>query len=167
MRNLYLDAERIMREIDALVREYPELADDEVLLRDMVEGSTDAQRILENLVEDICTARSLAKAARERAEAIRNRAARYDRQEEAFGKLALRLMEAMGERKFSCGEATLSIRQNPPSVVIVDEAALPEWAIRIKREPNKSAIKDRLKAGDEVAGAALSNGGESLSVRTN
>lgn len=79
--------------------------------------------------------------------------------------LAQRIMEAGDIRKLELPEATLSIRVVPPSLVITDEASLPDWAWRVKREPDKAAIKDRMKAGDFVPGVEMSNGGTTLSVR--
>jgi uncharacterized metal-binding protein YceD (DUF177 family) len=41
------------------------------------------------------------------------------------------------------------------SVQITDEAAIPAEFMRIKTEPNKTAIKDALEAGEEVQGALI------------
>ena len=59
----------------------------------------------------------------------------------------------------------LSIGATQPAVVIFDETALPESCVRVKREPNKTEIRKMLSEGQSVPGAALSNGGETLTVR--
>ena len=51
----------------------------------------------------------------------------------------------------------LSIRKNPPRVVVDDEAAIP-WELKrdvVKVEIDKTAIRDALKAGDAVPGAHI------------
>ena len=53
----------------------------------------------------------------------------------------------------------------PQSVEIVDEGLLPEEFFRITKTPNKTLIGEKLKAGEDVPGAQLSNGGESLTIR--
>ena len=61
-------------------------------------------------------------------------------------------------RKAELPEATLSIRDGVAKVVIVDEAQIPDDFMRIRKEPNKTAIKDALISGmQEVPGAAMSN----------
>lgn len=50
---------------------------------------------------------------------------------------------------------TISIQNNPPSVVVDDEAAVPKGFQRIKVEVDKTAVKDALKSGTEVPGVHL------------
>jgi hypothetical protein len=68
-------------------------------------------------------------------------------------------------KKVELRQATLSIRAGTPRVIITDEARLPEDCIRIKREPDKVAIKEHLARGEPVAGAEMSNREEVLAVR--
>ena len=59
----------------------------------------------------------------------------------------------------------LSIRAGQPRVIITDETLLPPDCVRIKREPDKIAIKERLSRGEPVPGATLSNSEETLAMR--
>lgn len=69
-------------------------------------------------------------------------------------------MEKTGISKIDCPYFKLSIQSNPAAVVILDEDAVPEqfkekvvaWKI------DKNAIKEALKGGETVQGAALANG---------
>ena len=61
---------------------------------------------------------------------------------------------------------TATVRKAPPHVVIVDEAIIPQDYIINKPTINKRAILNTLKDGGQVEGAALSNPGNTLSVRT-
>ena len=160
-----LDAAIVCAEIDRLMVEFPELVEDDDFRRDVIEGQTDAMEILERLAAEIAENASFAKAIQERGKEILGRAARYERREDAYRSMAQRIMQAAEIRKAELEAATLSLRAVPPSVRIVNENDLPEWAWRIKREVSKSEIKDRLKAGETVPGAELTNGSETLSVR--
>jgi hypothetical protein len=70
-------------------------------------------------------------------------------------------MENVGKTKLEGETSTLKLRANPPSVIILDETAIPEayktlvpatWAI------NKAPIAKALKGGLDVPGADLSEG---------
>jgi hypothetical protein len=62
--------------------------------------------------------------------------------------------------------ATLTRKPVPPKVQILDEAAIPSqfWK-RADPALDKKAIGDALKAKQDVPGATLSNGGETISLR--
>jgi hypothetical protein len=66
--------------------------------------------------------------------------------------------------KISAPDMTISRRPVPPSVVIVDESLLPKELLRVRTEPDKTAIKAALASGP-VAGAIMSNGSETLQVK--
>jgi len=160
-----LDATRVTLEIERLLAEYPELAEDEALRADMIEGSTDAFAALDRIIATMREATATVAAIKIQADALWSRAERFERREKAMRALAQRIMEAANIRKAERPEATLSIRAVAPSLVITDESALPDWAWRVRREPDKATIKDRVKAGEFVPGAEMSNGGATLSVR--
>jgi hypothetical protein len=69
-------------------------------------------------------------------------------------------METCGISQIECPYFKLSVQKNPPAVNILDENAVPaefkeqvtSWKI------DKTAIKDAIKAGSGVPGAALTNG---------
>ncbi len=69
-------------------------------------------------------------------------------------------MEASGLHKIECAHFCLSVRNNPASVVLTDEAEIPsefkkqEIVIKV----DKTAIKKALKDGQTVSGAALQQG---------
>ena len=118
------------------------------------------------MADRIAHASEMQKAIKARVDTIKSRADRYAKAEEAWRRFAFRIMQAAQLRKAELPEATISIRAVPPSAIVTDEAALPEWAWRVKKEIDKTAIKDRLKAGEFVPGAEMTNGSETLSVRS-
>lgn len=71
----------------------------------------------------------------------------------------LAVMDRVGAKKLEGKLFTFSARQNPVSVEIVDELAIsPEFLVQPPPpplKPDKTAIKEALKRGEEVSGAKL------------
>jgi hypothetical protein len=161
-----LNVTALERQIEDLITSYPELAEDETLRADMVEGSTDAAAILSKIVDRMQEAEAMADAVERRMDDLAARRGTFQRRSEAMRSLALRIMTAAQVRKMPLPEVTLSIRSVPPSLVINDESQVPAEFIKTETKIDRAKLKDALKAGTEIPGACLSNGGESLSVRS-
>lgn len=100
------------------------------------------------------------------AEAIKqaeaNMAARRKAIENRAGRIRQYLqyqMERTGVTKIECPYFKVAVRDNPPSVVIDQEGSLPERFMRVPEPPppapDKKAIAQALKAGEDVPGAHL------------
>jgi len=155
----------IKAQIDNLLVANPELADDDILRADMIEGATDAFELLAILVGKIEDTDILIDGIAERKAELGEREARFQRRVISLRNLIFKLMEAASLNKAELPTATLSIRAGQRKVVIIDETILPDVLCRIKREPDKARIKDMLTAGQEVRGAELSNGEMTLAIR--
>lgn len=74
-----------------------------------------------------------------------------------------------GAKKLEGSIGVLSLRSNPPSVEIIDEAVIPaEFLVTPPppaARPDKKAIKEAIQAGREVPGADLSFGSMRLEVK--
>ncbi len=73
-------------------------------------------------------------------------------------------MRALDQKKVEGGLFTLSIKKNPPSVLINDLEVVPSEFKVIKIEANKTAIKNILKAGGSIEGCSLEQK-ESLKIK--
>lgn len=144
----------------------PELAGDEQLRADCLEGELDIDKVLARLVRHEREAAAMAGACETQAQDLEIRRDRFALRGRAFRSAILNVMDAANLRRFELPQATLSVRSGRQSVVIIDEGALPDNVIRIKREPDQKAIKDALTTGADVPGAALSNGAPSLQIRS-
>jgi len=161
-----LDPTFVLTEIELLRRSHPEIWDDDEALRaDMLEGSTDLHEFLAVIVDHMRDAEARAVGTEKRMSDLLARRNRYDQRVDAMRSLAFKLMARADVRKVELTEATLSIRAGQPRVIITDETALPPDCVRIKREPDKVAIREHLARGEPVAGAELSNSEPVLAVR--
>jgi Siphovirus Gp157 len=159
------DADALRREIERLLRDYPELADDEVLRADMLDGSTEIGDILTSLVRTNQDALALKEGTKARLDELKARGDRFTKRTEFVRALIFKIMETARLKKLELPEATLSIRNNPQQIVgDPDAAALPDDLCRIKREPDKKKIRDALLAGQDVPGCTLSNAPPSLMI---
>lgn len=160
-----INPQQVQQDIANLLLQYPELAEDDALRADMIEGATEAKELLSQIVRRIGERQSLANAAAEYAKEISERKARMERAVEALRALAFKVMTAADLPKMELPEATLSIRKGTPKVIVTDETALPSDCVKTTVTPDKTAIKEKLSAGQTVPGAELSNGEPTLSIR--
>lgn len=162
-----LDPTVIRHQIAQLQAAHPEVfaGDDDALLNDTIEGETDLKEFLDMVVDKILQAEAQAAGIEMLLATLRKRQGRYERRNEVLRTLAFRLMGEAGMRSLECIGASLSIRTGQPKVVITDEAALPADCVRIKRDPDKAAIKRFIEEGSIIPGAVLSNAEPVLTVR--
>ena len=161
-----VDVDTLRLEIDELFRLYPDLADDDVLRADMLDGATDIREVVGGLARMLGEIKSLAGGLHSYIVDLTERRARYGRRQEFVRDLIFKIMESANLKKLELPDATLSMRNNPPHVVgDADPMFLADSLCIIKRTPNRTAIKEALEAGQEVPGFALSNAAPSLMVK--
>ncbi len=97
-------------------------------------------------------------------ERLRARASAWESREERVRKYVQEVMERFGDKKLEGRTATFMLRAVPPSVVITDEAAIPEEFKRttVSVSIDKVAIKKAISGGRDVEGADLSMGRQTL-----
>jgi hypothetical protein len=155
------------REIAALAAHIRELVgDDDLAFIDTLEGATDAVEAASGTLRTIAAmdAMSAAAAALARRYAARAKdfSDRGDRGRNAFAQF----LADIGETKLVLPEGTVSLTKGRASLVgDADPESLPDDLVRVKREPNRSAIKAALEAGRTVEGFSLSNSAPGLQIR--
>lgn len=167
MTRIAIEVEQVERIMSRLMAEVPELAEDEGLRLDTLEGCTEGIEALRIIVRLMQEADAFASGLDATIEQMQARKARFVKQVATYRDLIQRIMEAAEVAKVQVPEATLSLRPGPPKVVIGAEDEIPAEYFRHEIRPNLSAIRDALKAGTSVPGASLSNGAPSLTVRAN
>ena len=148
----------------ALLERYPDI-DDETL-RDTLEGLTDFSDMIAVMIRSAIEDAAMAKGLKGLLDELRERLARLDRRAEQKRALAHDAMDQAGYEKLTQPDFTASLRQNRPSLTIVDEAVIPEdyW---LPQPPklSRTRLRDDLERGLTVPGAVLGNASRSLTVR--
>lgn len=152
-----LSPDDIRAQIEALRHSHPDVCDDAEMFQLALESETGVTDFLADVVERMAEAGGHVLAADAIIDGYTERKRHFARRIEALRKLAFGIMQTGDIRKLELTQATLSIKQGTPRVIITDEAALPENVIRIKREPNKVLIKELIDQGLPISGAELSN----------
>lgn len=160
-----LDPLTIRTQIDALIALCPELADDEQLRHDMLEGSTEAFDFLSRVARRIINDKALAEGTDAYITELRERKERIERRVDAWRSLALKILQAADLRKAELPEATLSVTKGREKLVIPDPKAVPEMFCKVSYSPDNALIKEALATGTDINWAAIVQGDPSLTVR--
>lgn len=143
-----------------------EITDDDVAVQDTIEGETNLQGAIEAVLSDILQDQILIDGIDKLQDSLATRKNRLENRTERRRRAIGRAMEVGEIKTLPLSAATLSLRNVPPGLDIVDEKLIPE-SFFIPQPPklDRTALKEALKAGKQVSGATLGNGSVSLSVR--
>lgn len=158
-----IDALRL--EIENLLRLYPEIAEDEVLRADMLDGETSMADVLTGLIRLGEDARTMRDATKTQLDNLKARSERFGRRLEVTRSLMHSILNVANLKKVELPEATVYLRNNPQQLIgEPDGDALPDEFVKIKRMADRAAIKAALQAGRELPGLQLSNAPPSIMV---
>lgn len=159
------DADALRLEIENLIRQFPEIAEDEILRADMLDGETNISDVLTDLIRMGEDARALRDATKQQQSNLKARADRFDRRIEFTRSLMMAILNAANLRKLELPEGTVYLRNNPQQIVGEPDAdKLPDALCKIERKPDKKALLAALKEGQVFEGLALSNSPPSIVV---
>lgn len=162
----YQDAQIVKKQVELLIKQYPEIEEDATLLADMIEGETDLHRVLQKCISFVQDAKTMASAIKERESNLKARRARFERQEESGRKIIQTLMECSHQEKITLPEATLSLTKPREKVNVIDVDQLPQGYFEVERKPKIKEISSALKAGEKLPGAELTLGDTGLTIRS-
>lgn len=154
---------RELQQIDA--EEIPE-----DVLRDTLEALTGELEVKATNVAMFCqNLDTFAANCKEAAKRMSDRAAKIQRKADQVHAYLQTMLEAARITKIETPEFTLAIKKNPPSLVIVPDAKIPdEFMVKPPAPapyPDKAAIKEAIKAGRAVEGCRFEQG-QRLEIRT-
>lgn len=178
--------ERLAAEAEAvklLKRALANDTEDAELFRDMVEGETSFFEMIDAIYEHIQQDDELLTGIKARKDALDARRKRIE-ERKGFRRAKIEMALMVYGEKIERPEATFSLRQNPPSVVISDEEAIPAkyWKpgapvldkalLLADLKERQSAFEAELekpeaerRAPDAIPGATLNNAPQSLTIR--
>jgi len=150
-----------------LLREFPDLHEDEAALIDTLEGISDLNDAIVAVWESAADDDAMCAAIDDRIKTMKERFDRICLRSQRKRAIIQEAMEEAGIKKIESAVVTLSIRNNPAKVIITDDALIPEQFHKVKtiESIDIAAIKEAMKDGQVVPGATLSNGSQSLAAR--
>jgi ABC-type transporter Mla subunit MlaD len=121
----------------------------------------------ESYVSVIRSLEAMADARKAEADRLRDRAKTAERHADWLRARLLTHMQATGRERIETSRFTLTIRQNPPSVVVVDAAAVPHEFERTKIEiqTDRRAILEHFKTTGEIVPGVSITRGERLDIK--
>ena len=159
-----------------IAAEYRQAADkladldlDEQTIADTLEGMSGALEVkVQNVVMYARNLEATATAIKEAETTMAARRKAIEHRAAGLRRYALSAMQVAGVQSIECPYFKLSVRKSPPSVEVFDAAQIPAQFMRTPEPPppapDKKAITEAIKDGQEVPGARLVSG-ERLEVR--
>lgn len=148
-----------------LIEADPEI--DETTLLDTLEGATNFNEAIGEVIRAALEEEALADSLRGRMGTMRERLERIETSCAKKREVAQAVMEDAGLEKILEPDFTVSLRVSPPGVAVTNEAEIPEpyWIPQAPKLDRKG-ILDALKTGIRVPGATLTNSKVSLAIRS-
>lgn len=162
VRNLSIEAD-IARSLLANIRDV--IGDDEEMAADAVEGETNLIEVIEAAIARIAELEGFEASIKAHMASLRERKDRFGKQADMLRQAVLVAMGMADLKKIELPGATVSRKSVPPKAEIISGADIPAkfWK---PADPtlDLKAVLAALKAKEQVPGAVLSNGGETLAI---
>ena len=140
-----------LNELERIATSLAELCEgDEQLFSDMVEGETDADKVILRLHDQIQTDEALSAGMAARMANLRDRKARIDHRIAASKSAIGQVLRAVKLAKIELPEVTYSVRDGKAKLEIVDKDAVPDEYRRIKTEPDKALINQEFDGAETL-----------------
>jgi hypothetical protein len=149
---------------DRIRAEDPQI--DERTLADTIEGLTDLHEIVAAIIRSALSDETLATGLKCRIADMQGRLDRLENRASKRRQIAKDIMVELDLKKITAPDFTVSIRPGMPTLLVLDEAAVPSiyWQPSAPRL-NRQGLLSELKNGAEIRGVTLSNPEPVLSVR--
>lgn len=144
------------------------LAEDDPAFLDTLDGITDLGDLIAALVRRSRELDAHVDSLKAQVKALSDRKAEKEARSKKLRSLALHYMETVGMPRLERPDFTASPRWTKPGLAglaQLDAAQLPDRLRRTKYEPDATAIRDALEAGEIIEGVSIGNAGRTLTVR--
>jgi Zn-dependent M32 family carboxypeptidase len=159
----------IYNAIKAQLAEEFDLENDDAALLGTLDGETNLHEILSDMAREVERYEGFAEALKRIIEQNKERKDRFERKADKLRQSIGWAMQEAGLKKVESADVTLSLRNNPPSLVTtIEPEDAPEQFRTVKTTYafDKKAIKEALLEGDSLSFAHLNNQPPSLQIRT-
>jgi hypothetical protein len=145
----------------------PNIAEDVTLYLDSLEGLAegDPLGVIDRIVDRKLHLEDMRQVVGARKTDLAQRGARLEREEEYWGYVLCQFLDALRQKSLERPTHTLSIHDGLPELIL-EEEKLAERFLRVYKTPNKTEIRQALKAGEHVNGAELGDKKPILTIRT-
>lgn len=141
------------------------IGDDEQAAADAVEGETSFNEACAAAIARLAELDTHDAALSAHIETLRARGQRFKKQAEGIRAALAAALAQADIKKLELPAATLSRRPVAPSVIVTDEASIPaDFWKRGEPKLDRKALLAALKDKQDIPGATLSNGGETLAI---
>lgn len=161
-----LDPEFLKIQIASLRIALPEIDEDEILRLDMISGETDLDQVVSSLLDVRRESVWMRDGINTTIDELKTRLGRAELRMERIGETLRQIMQAADLQKLVTPEATLSIGKGRARIEVTDPNAIPQGYMKVVRTPDKIAIAEAIKAGNEIPGAISVQGEPVLMIRT-
>lgn len=141
------------------------LDDEDEALEDSLEGASDLNEQLLKFARQAVEIEAFAGALGEIIKTNQTRKARMEHKAEKLRGIIRWALSESGTKKVLAPDMTLLLSPAKAPLLVDDDAKFPDRLVRIKREPDKVAIRADLERGVEIAGARLGNPAMTLTIR--
>lgn len=162
------DLEREAQAAAALRAALATQTDDEDCIRDTIEGETDLEAGIANVLALITDDEVMLAGLKAKMEQFSTRESMFKRRLEACRAAIEQAMSIAGRDTIRLPDATLTVKRTPPKAIVTDEALIPSQFWK-KQDPvlDKAALNAAARVNEEIPGVSISNGSLSLTIRRN
>lgn len=138
---------------------------DDETLRDTIEGETGLHESIARVMAVILEDEIMIAGVSEIAKTLDSRKARLERRVERLRDAIAEAMQVGEIKTLHLPDATLSLREVAPKVIVQDETKIPAEYFDTRATLNKTRLNEAVRAGRMPEGVAMSNKSTSLSIR--
>lgn len=140
-----------------LLSRWPELAEDEELLCDTLDGISNLDVAVLTVMRTAIEREAYAEAINGMIRTLRERQARLSGGAQKMRGAILAVMQAAGRKRIAAPDMTINVLPGQPGVVVTDIDAVPEEFVKVEKSPRMREINAIIKSGGEVPGTAPRN----------
>lgn len=139
--------------------------DDAELIQSLIEGESDMKSSMSRLIyrynEILAQIESIKKIKKRYNDRLKRKKKQIDRMKQ-YAQVAL---ESAGIENINLPEATVYLSDARGGLSIEDNADLPDQYIRVKKSPDKRALRKAIESGEEIKGVSIEPSKKALNIR--